>query len=73
MKAKIAERGQVTIPKPLREKLGLRPGTRLDFVIENGKLVAVKADESDPVAKVTGCLKMNKSTETFLEELRGKG
>ncbi|MHB1013422.1 MAG: AbrB/MazE/SpoVT family DNA-binding domain-containing protein, partial [Desulfobacteria bacterium] len=31
MKATVAERGQVTIPKLLREKLGIRPGTRLDF------------------------------------------
>ena len=42
MKATVAERGQVTIPKPLREKLGIRPGTRLDFKDDGGKLVAVK-------------------------------
>ena len=27
MKAIVAERGQVTIPKALRDKLGIRPGT----------------------------------------------
>ncbi|MEW6354635.1 MAG: AbrB/MazE/SpoVT family DNA-binding domain-containing protein [Pseudomonadota bacterium] len=72
MKAKIAERGQVTIPKPLREKLGLRPGAQLDFSVEAGRLVAVKAGGTDPVGQVIGCLKMDKTTEAFLEEVRGK-
>ena len=43
MRAKVAERGQVTIPKVLRERLGIRPGTVLEFKEDQGKLVAVKA------------------------------
>jgi antitoxin PrlF len=31
MKAVVAERGQVTIPKRLRDRLGIRPGTVLEF------------------------------------------
>jgi len=31
MRAKVAERGQVTIPKVLRERIGIRPGTVLEF------------------------------------------
>ncbi len=42
MRAKVAERGQVTIPLPLRIKLGIKPGTILDFEIQKGRLVAVK-------------------------------
>ncbi len=42
MKATVAERGQVTIPKVLRKKLGIKSGTALDFREENGRLVAVK-------------------------------
>ncbi len=42
MKAKVAERGQVTIPKRLRDKLGIAPGTVLEFQDQDGKLVAVK-------------------------------
>ncbi len=71
MKAKIAERGQVTIPKPLRDRLGLRPGAQLDFTVEKGKLVAVKAKQTDVVSQVIGCLKMDKTTEAFLEQVRG--
>ena len=50
MKATIAERGQVTIPKALRKKLGMQPGMVLDFHDENGRLVAVKAAATDPIA-----------------------
>ena len=42
MKARVAERGQVTIPKRLRERLGVKPGTVLEFSEEHGRLIAVK-------------------------------
>lgn len=70
MKAVVAERGQVTIPKALRDKLGIRPGTALEFTAKNGLLVAEKA-ETDPVSKVFGCLARGVDTERFIRELRG--
>lgn len=72
MKATIAERGQVTIPKALRKKLGMRPGMVLDFYDENGRLVAVKAAVADPVAQVYGMLKLGKRTDAVMRELRGE-
>jgi len=42
MKAVVAERGQVTIPKRLRERLGIGPGTVLALREEAGKLVIEK-------------------------------
>lgn len=70
MKAVVAERGQVTIPKSLREKLGIRPGTVLDFEVENGRLVARKK-VLDPVSAVTGCLPQG-NTDDLIAELRGE-
>jgi AbrB family looped-hinge helix DNA binding protein len=70
MKSIVAKRGQVTIPKPLREKLGIRAGTVLEFSAEGGKLVARKG-ASDPVAHVYGCLRRRVDTDKFIRELRG--
>lgn len=71
MKAKVAERGQVTIPKALRERLGIRPGTVLEFEEENGKLVAVKAAAMDTVDQVYGKLGRDRRTDDVIYELRG--
>lgn len=34
--AKVMSKGQVTIPKDIREVLGIGPGDRVAFVVENG-------------------------------------
>lgn len=70
MKAIVEERGQVTIPKPLRDELGIRPGTALEFVAKDGALLARKA-ETDPVARVFGCLGGRIGTDKFIRALRG--
>jgi AbrB family looped-hinge helix DNA binding protein len=72
MKATVAERGQVTIPKILRDKLGIRPGTRLDFKDDRGKLVAVKVGDEDPVGRVFGCLGRGLKTDGTIRSLRGR-
>lgn len=72
MKAKVAERGQITIPKALRKALGIKAGTILDFQIEKSMLIAVKVGKEDPVSAVYGCLKLNISTDNLIGELRGK-
>lgn len=70
MKAIVAERGQVTIPKSLRDKLGIRPGTALEFSARNGTLVARKA-ETDRVSQVFGCLGSKFDSDRFIRSLRG--
>jgi len=73
MKAIVAERGQVTIPKALRQKLGIKPGTVLDFEIKQATLVAVKVHEQNSVEQVYGCLSREGiDTDKVIEELRGK-
>lgn len=73
MNAVVAERGQVTIPKPLRDKLGIGPRTVLDFREEKAKLVAVKVVPDDPVARLTGCLKLDDTpADGWLAEMRDR-
>jgi antitoxin PrlF len=72
MKAKVAERGQVTIPKSLRDRLGIRPGTILEFDEDHGKLIAVKATGLDVVDQAYGKLGHGRRTKTVMQELRGE-
>jgi len=71
MRSIVADRGQVTIPKALREKLGIKPRSVLEFTEENGRLVAVRVDDHDAVEIVRGCLQLEKSTDDLMRELRG--
>jgi antitoxin PrlF len=72
LRAVVAERGQVTIPKLLREKLSLRPGTVLEFSEEKGRIVVVKSPHINPVDEVFGCLKGHVSVDELIDELRGR-
>lgn len=72
MKAVVSEKGQVTIPKPLRERLGIRAGQVLEFREDHGTLIASKSGHDDPVARVTGILKrLPRGVDAFVDELRG--
>ncbi len=71
MKAVVADRGQVTIPKPLRDRLGIGPRTILDFHEENGRLVAEKAVQTDALSRIYGCLSLEKSTDEIIADMRG--
>jgi len=71
MKAKVAERGQVTIPKALRERLGIVPGTVLDFIEEQGRLIAKKTETVDAVDQVFGRLGRGRNTDDIIHEIRG--
>ena len=72
MKTIVSEKGQVTIPKQLRDRLGIRSGRVLDFREERGRLVATKIASQDLVGIVYGILKLAGSTDDCLGTLRGK-
>jgi AbrB family looped-hinge helix DNA binding protein len=40
--ATVSEKGQVTLPKPLRDQLGIGPGSRLEFIVGADGLLQVK-------------------------------
>lgn len=71
MKMTVSEKGQVTIPKKLRDRLGIRPGQVLEIVEENGCLIARRIIPEDPLESVYGLLSGAGRTETWLEALRG--
>jgi AbrB family looped-hinge helix DNA binding protein len=71
MRSTVSERGQVTIPKTLREQLGIAPGQVLDFAIDGSRLVATKAAQRDPVNAVYGIIDAPGSTDDLLAGIRG--
>jgi AbrB family looped-hinge helix DNA binding protein len=72
MKSVVGEKGQVTIPKPLRDSLGIRPGTELEFEEERGKLVATQVVARDPLEALVG-LVARADVDRELERSRGPG
>jgi AbrB family looped-hinge helix DNA binding protein len=73
MKSHVSERGQVTIPKALRDRYGLREGVAVEFVPEEGGLKLRKLrGSSHPVDRVLGILASGGSTDDYLEEIRGR-
>ena len=72
MKTIVSEKGQITIPKTLRERLGIRPGQVLDFNEEGGRLVATKTVPQDPVESVYGILSSGQPTDKVIKTLRGQ-
>lgn len=70
MDATVAQRGQVTIPKALRDKLGIGPGTVLEFHAENGRLIAVKRQLDHPAFAMLGKRSRGRRTAEMMAELR---
>ncbi len=63
MKTIVSKKGQITIPKALRDRLGIHPGQVLDFRDEAGRLVATKGATEDAVDRVYGILKPGRPTD----------
>ena len=48
---RVTTKGQVTIPRNIREVLGITPETEIDFIEENGKFYIVKTDSPKLMGK----------------------
>ena len=73
MKTVVSEKGQITIPKALRSRLGLLPGTILEFDADAGRLIGRKRASLDRFGKWrgTGRLPGGKRVDEYLAEIRG--
>ncbi len=70
---KISERGQITIPKQLRDRFGLNQGVEVKIIpTEQGLLIQKRTASKHPVDRVYGILGKGGSTEDYLEEVRGR-
>ncbi len=69
----VTSKGQVTIPKAVRDRMGLRAGDKVEFVEKDGEFVLCKDIEESPFDKWVGFLKHleGRTTDEIMEELRG--
>ena len=75
---KIGERGQVTIPKEIRERFGLGPETEVEFNVVQGSIVLKKSQRKLNLRKWKGRAKESfaklgyTSVDRFIEDIRGR-
>ena len=76
MATTVTRKGQVTIPKPVRDYLGIQPGSRVDFRRNaDGGVVIEKADGPRPpskFAKARGSAGPGLTTDQLMALLRGE-
>jgi AbrB family looped-hinge helix DNA binding protein len=76
MATTITVKGQVTIPKHIRDALGLTPGSRVEFAVEDGRVVLRKSGKRagarpDRFDRAVGKAEIKWRTEDLMELLRG--
>lgn len=70
---RVTTKGQVTIPRRIRETLGIVPETEIDFVEEDGKFYIVKTSENQATktfSKLRGIATAKMSTDEIMKLTR---
>jgi AbrB family looped-hinge helix DNA binding protein len=77
MSTTVTRKGQVTIPKPVRDRLNLKPGSTVDFQLTaDGRVVLVKTGRkakhrSSRFERFRGTLKTDMTTDQLMALIRG--
>jgi antitoxin PrlF len=73
LEATVAERGQITLPKSVRDALGLTKGTKLTVAVE-GSSIVMRKDVDDAISRLRGRFKLAAGTasDDVLRPLRGR-
>lgn len=78
MSTRITSKGQVTIPKPVRDRLNLKPGSAVDFdLAPDGSIVLVKAGRrtgapNSAFARLRGTATIRMTTDEIMALTRGE-
>ena len=76
MSVTVTRKGQVTIPKPVRDRLGIKPGSRVDFEIaEDGRAYVRRIGKGRPqpsrILRMRGTATSGLSTDEIMTLTRG--
>lgn len=76
MSTTVTAKGQVTIPKPVRDLLGIAPGSRVDFLrAADGSVVLERVDGDRPASRfvrLRGHAGKGLSTDAIMALTRGE-
>lgn len=76
MSTTVTAKGQVTIPKPVRDLLGITPGSQVEFRrVADGSVVLVRTDESRPASRfahLRGQAGKGLTTDAIMDLTRGE-
>ena len=73
MEATVAERGQITLPKAVRDALGLTKGTTLKVELDGARII-LRKNVDDAISRARGRFKLPEGTATddVMRDLRGR-
>jgi len=75
---KVGERGQVTIPKEIRDRFGIGPDTEVEFQLVDGSIILRKAPRTSSLGQWKGKCKGSlsalgySSVDGFIDDVRGR-
>ncbi len=70
---RVTTKGQVTIPRSVREALGIAPETEIDFVEDRGRFYIVKTNQPNAIKKLNkfrGIATVKMSTDEIMSLTR---
>ncbi len=69
---RISERGQVTIPKDIRDRFGLTPDSEVEFVVREGRIELIRRQgrRRSRIDDVYGRKSLERSTDELMKLLR---
>ena len=71
--AKVTSKGQITLPKKVRQKLGVEPGEMVSFEEKEGMVFIRRAVRPSPFDRWTGAFRGRaRSTDELIRNLRGE-
>ncbi|MCY3623205.1 MAG: AbrB/MazE/SpoVT family DNA-binding domain-containing protein [Gammaproteobacteria bacterium] len=70
---RVSERGQVTIPKTLRDQFGMNHNVEVEMIpTKRGLLIQKRTTTAHPVERIYGVLGGGGNTDDLIEEIRGR-
>jgi antitoxin PrlF len=73
MEATVAERGQITLPKAVRDALGLTKGTLLKVELDGGRII-LRKNVGDAISRARGKFQLDgfASVDEAMRSIRGR-